>query len=85
MEAACEEAMKNPAVTGVVCVDKQGLCMHSSGAVPEGTSGSVAELALHAEKLVGEGAVISLCSAQSKVVLSRSEGFVTALFMQPDQ
>ena len=75
--------MRNPAVLGVVCVDKQGLCMHTSGTVPE-ACGSIAELALHAEKLVGDGAVVSLSSAQSKVVLSRSEAYVTALFMQPD-
>mmetsp|Transcript_2006 Transcript_2006/g.3191 ORF Transcript_2006/g.3191 Transcript_2006/m.3191 type:complete len:88 (-) Transcript_2006:198-461(-) len=81
---ACATAMAKPGVLGVLCVDSQGLTLHSQGSVPESSSGSVAELAVHAQLLGGgdEGAVVTVETAQRKVLVSRSDGVTTAIFMQ---
>ena len=84
MEAVCADAMSKPGVTGVLCVDSQGLCLHSQGAVPDASSGAVAELAAHAVLLGGDAStVIAVESAQRKVLVSRADGVTTAIFMQP--
>ena len=84
MEAACTEAMRQPGVIGVMCVDGQGLCLQSQGEVPE-VSGCVAEIASQAQVLClgDEGAVVSVESAERKVLLSRVSGVTTAIFMRP--
>jgi hypothetical protein len=84
MEAACTEAMRQPGVIGVMCVDGQGLCLQSQGEVPE-VSGCVAEIASQAQVLCqgDEGAVVSVESAERKVLLSRVSGVTTAVFMRP--
>ena len=85
LASACADAMSKPGVTGVLCVDSQGLCLHSQGAVPDASSGSIVELAQHAA-LVGGGdasTVVSVESAQRKVLISKSDGITTAIFMQP--
>ncbi|KAL1520901.1 hypothetical protein AB1Y20_022462 [Prymnesium parvum] len=84
LAAACAEAMSRPGVTGVLCVDTQGLCLHSQGAVPDASSGSVAELAQHAALLGGDPSTcVCVESAQRKVLISKSAGITTAIFMQP--
>eukprot|EP00964_Phaeocystis_antarctica_P045631 scaffold26280_cov58-Phaeocystis_antarctica.AAC.6 len=84
MEAACTEAMRQPGVIGVMCVDGQGLCLQSQGEVPE-VSGCVAEIVSQAQVLCqgDEGAVVSVESAERKVLLSRVSGVTTAIFMRP--
>ena len=84
MEAACTDAMRQPGVIGVMCVDGQGLCLQSQGEVPE-VSGCVAEIASQAQVLCqgNEGAVVSVESAERKVLLSRVSGVTTAVFMRP--
>ena len=83
LAAVCEEAMGKPDVVGVACVDEQGLCMHVHGDVPE-AHGSIAALTTHAALLCGgeSKAVVSIMCADRKVLLSRSEGITTAIFMQ---
>ena len=84
MEAACTEAMRQPGVIGVMCVDSQGLRLQSQGEVPD-ASGCVAEIASQAQLLCqgDEGAVVSVESAERKVLLSRVSGVTTAIFMRP--
>ena len=82
MEAACTEAMRQPGVIGVMCVDGQGLCLQSQGEVPE-VSGCVAEIASQAQLLCQGDAVVSVESAERKVLLSRVSGVTTAVFMRP--
>jgi small ubiquitin-related modifier len=84
LETACTEAMRQPGVIGVMCVDEQGLCLQSQGTVPE-VSGCVAELAKQAQVLCqgDEGTVVSVESAERKVLLSRVGGVTTAIFMRP--
>lgn len=83
LDAACEDAMQQPGVVGVVCVDAHGLCLRSLGEVQEQT-GSIAEIVRHAEILNGgDNAVVSISSAHRKVLLRRSEGVTLAIFMQP--
>lgn len=84
MEAACTEAMRQPGVIGVMCVDGQGLRLQSQGEVPE-VSGCVAEIVSQAQVLCqgDEGAVVSVESAERKVLLSRFSGVTTAIFMRP--
>ena len=85
LESACAAAMAKPGVMGVLCVDSQGLCLHSQGAVPDSSSGAVAELVAHAALLGGgdAGTVVSVESSQRKVLVSRADGVTTAIFMQP--
>ena len=37
--SAAAAALEKPGVLGVLCVDKQGLCLHSEGSVPAGERG----------------------------------------------
>ena len=61
--------------------DSHGLHLYSKGNVPE-ASGSVAEIVAHAQVLAGDdGAVVRIESAQRVVLLSKSDGVTTALFM----
>lgn len=84
LAAACAEAMSREGVTGVLCVDSEGLCLHSQGAVPDASSGSVAELVQHASVLGGDSAtVVCVESAHRKVLVSKNAGVTTAVFMQP--
>eukprot|EP00316_Scyphosphaera_apsteinii_P006475 CAMPEP_0119336568 /NCGR_PEP_ID=MMETSP1333-20130426/92106_1 /TAXON_ID=418940 /ORGANISM="Scyphosphaera apsteinii, Strain RCC1455" /LENGTH=95 /DNA_ID=CAMNT_0007347391 /DNA_START=49 /DNA_END=336 /DNA_ORIENTATION=+ len=85
LSSTSEDAMRTPGVLGVAVVDAQGLCLHSQGAVPT-ACGSIAELATHAYRLSGnqDDAIVSVVSAQQKVLISSSGGVTTALFMQPD-
>eukprot|EP00966_Prymnesium_polylepis_P141296 3263283-Prymnesium_polylepis.1 len=84
LASAAADAMGKPGVTGVLCVDSQGLCLHSQGAVPDASSGSVAELAQHASLLGSDSStVVCVESAQRKVLISKSDGVTTAIFMQP--
>ena len=48
LETACSEALQQPGVVGVVCVDSQGLNLYSKGSVPD-ASGSVAQVVRAAE------------------------------------
>eukprot|EP00308_Calcidiscus_leptoporus_P012851 CAMPEP_0119357646 /NCGR_PEP_ID=MMETSP1334-20130426/5998_1 /TAXON_ID=127549 /ORGANISM="Calcidiscus leptoporus, Strain RCC1130" /LENGTH=225 /DNA_ID=CAMNT_0007371939 /DNA_START=39 /DNA_END=720 /DNA_ORIENTATION=+ len=84
LATVCEEAMGKPGVVGVACVDEQGLCLSVQGDVPE-AHGSIAALTTHAALLCGSDlkAVVSIMCADRKVLLSRSEGITTAIFMQP--
>ena len=81
--AAASAALEKPGVLGVLCVDKQGLSLHSEGSVAAGSAGAVAEIAKHALALAGDDAVVTVEGAQGKILLSRSEGVTTALFMEP--
>eukprot|EP00965_Chrysotila_dentata_P261850 6214381-Pleurochrysis_carterae.AAC.1 len=84
LSEVCEEAMSQPGVQGVVCVDEQGLCLHALGIVPK-ASGSLAALATHARALTGDDAsVVSVVSSANRVVISKNEGITTALFLMPD-
>jgi len=82
MEGVCETAMQSPGVLGVMCVDSHGLCLASQGDVPQ-ASGAIAEIAAQASSLVEDGALICITSPTRKVMVSRSEGVTTAIFMDP--
>ena len=75
--------MQKEGVLGVLCVDSQGLCLASAGAVPEAQAGVVAALSAHSRALLGADAVATVESPQSKVVLTNCESAAVALFMQP--
>ena len=77
----CATAMLKEGVVGVLCVDGQGLCLHSEGAVPDGCSGAVADMAARGLTLTGEGSVISAEGPGGKVLISRCDGATIALFM----
>ena len=79
----CAIAMRKEGVLGVLCVDSQGLCLHSEGEVPDGCSGAVAEMALRSLTLAGDDAVVTVEAAERKVVISRSDSVTIALFMSP--
>ena len=81
--SVCAAAMEKEGVLGVLCVDEEGLRLHSAGEVPEATAGAVAEMARDGRALVGSDAVVTVESPQGKALLSRCEGAVLALFMQP--
>jgi predicted regulator of Ras-like GTPase activity (Roadblock/LC7/MglB family) len=77
------KALEKPGVLGVMCVDKQGLCLHAEGSATTASAGAIAELSKHALALSGEGAVATVEGPQGKVVLARSDDVTTALFMEP--
>ena len=85
LESACGEAMQQPGVLGVVCADSQGLSLYSKGAVPDASSGAVAQIVATAAELCGgdDGTTVRIESAQRIVVLSKADGVTTALFMAP--
>jgi hypothetical protein len=78
----CEQAMQKDGVVGVMCVDTQGLCLHSAGAVPEGKAGMVAAISAQCRELLGADAVATVESTNGKVLLSHCEEAAVALFMQ---
>lgn len=84
MDAACTEAMRQPGVIGVMCVDSQGLCLKSEGTVPE-VAGCLAAISMQAQVLCqgSEGATVSVESPERKVLLSRVGDVTTAIFMRP--
>ena len=55
----CAVAMRTEGVVGVLCVDAQGLSLHSEGQVPDGCSGAVAEMGSRGFALVGDGGVVT--------------------------
>uniref|UniRef100_A0A7S2I5N1 Late endosomal/lysosomal adaptor and MAPK and MTOR activator 5 n=1 Tax=Haptolina brevifila TaxID=156173 RepID=A0A7S2I5N1_9EUKA len=81
--STCAAALQKEGVIGAMCVDANGLALHSEGTVPEGCSGAVAELASQSFALVGDDAVVTAEAPKGKVLISRSEGVTIALFMQP--
>lgn len=81
LAAVCEEAMQKEGVVGVMCVDTQGLCLHSVGAVPEGKAGAIAAMSAQHRALLGADAVATVESAQGKVLLSHCDDAAIALFM----
>jgi hypothetical protein len=81
--AACATAMQKDGVIGVVCVDANGLVLHTEGTVPQNCGGSVAELASRGLVLAGDGAVVTAESPTGKLLVSRSEGVTIAMFMRP--
>ena len=85
LKMVCDEAMQKPGVIGVACVDPQGLCLLTQGEIPDAVAGCIAELAAQAQLLCGgdDGAVVTVETPERKVLLSRSAGVTTALFMLP--
>ena len=81
--SVCAAAMDKEGVLGVMCVDGQGLCLHSVGKVPEATAGAVAAMTTHGQALLGADSVVTIESPQGKVLLSTCEGGTVALFMEP--
>ena len=77
---ACNAALEKEGVVGVVAVDRQGLCLHSSGTVADGSAGAIAELAQQSRVLLGNDAVVTVESPQGKIMLSRCEDATVALF-----
>ena len=75
--------MDKEGVIGVMCVDGQGLALHSAGTVPDASAGAVAELSAKSSLLLGADAVVTVESPQGKAMLSRCEGATVAVFMQP--
>ena len=73
--------MQTEGVLGVMCVDAQGLCLHSEGSVPEASAGAVAAMAAQSCTLLGSDAVVTVESTQGKILLSRCEGATVAIFM----
>ena len=81
--SVCAAAMEKEDVLGVLCVDAQGLCLHSAGQVPDATAGAVAAMAAHSKTLFGSDAVVTVDSPQGKALLSQCEDATVAIFMQP--
>ena len=81
LSTACAAAMQSEGVAGVMCVDSQGLCLHSEGKVPEASAGAIAAMTTQSSALLGSDAVVSVESPQGKILLSRCEGATVAIFM----
>lgn len=81
--AGLSGTLEKPGVLGVMAVDKQGLCLHAEGSATGASAGAIGEISKHALTLCGDGAVVTIETPQSKVLLSRVEDVTTALFMDP--
>ena len=77
----CADAMRTEGVVGVLCVDAQGLSLHSEGQVPDGCSGTVAEMGSRGFALVGDGGVVTAEGPLGKVLISLCNGATVAIFM----
>ena len=77
----CAVAMRTEGVVGVLCVDAQGLSLHSEGQVPDGCSGTVAEMGSRGFALVGDGGVVTAEGPMGKVLISLCNGATVAIFM----
>ena len=72
LQAACATAMQTEGVLGVMCVDPQGLCLHSEGKVSDSSSGAVAAMANQSRALLGGDAVVTVESSQGKILLTNA-------------
>ncbi|CAL1528882.1 unnamed protein product [Lymnaea stagnalis] len=83
LEMQLEESIHNPGITGVLCVDNNGLCLGAKGSAPLKACGSISALAGQAAKLAnpnGPTPVICLESEHGIVLIKKTDKLTTALF-----
>ncbi|XP_059179487.1 ragulator complex protein LAMTOR5-like [Physella acuta] len=84
LEKQLEEAFRMPGVSGIVCVDNNGLCLGSKGTVPKQSCGSLSALTQQASKLStganGPTPVICLESEHGTVLIKKTDKLTTAIF-----
>jgi len=83
MDKQMEEAFRIPGISGVMCVDKNGLVLGDKGTVPNGSGGALSALTQQASRLRGGKAgnpVICLESEAGSVLIKRTDDLTTAVF-----
>lgn len=84
LEKQMEEAFRIPGISGVMCVDKNGLLLGGKGNVPHHASGSLGALTNQASKLTGGNStsspVICLESEAGCVLIKKTDDLTTAMF-----
>ncbi|XP_022081031.1 ragulator complex protein LAMTOR5-like [Acanthaster planci] len=77
LERLLDETLSNPGVVGVLCADKQGLCLSAKGTASPESSGIVVALSQQAALLKPETSttpVICLESDKGNVLVKSHEG-----------
>ncbi|XP_013395099.1 ragulator complex protein LAMTOR5 homolog [Lingula anatina] len=83
LERQLDETMNNPGVVGVLCADKQGLCLGARGTGERQTCGLITSLAETAQKLhpdESSSPVISIETDNMQILIKSKEGITTAVY-----
>ncbi|BFZ10781.1 hypothetical protein BsWGS_13820 [Bradybaena similaris] len=84
LEKQMDEAFRLPGVSGIVCVDNNGLCLGAKGVIPGQCNGSISTLAAQASKLSrsvnAPNPVICLESEHGSVLIKKTDHLTTAIF-----
>uniref|UniRef100_A0A0B7B9E3 Late endosomal/lysosomal adaptor and MAPK and MTOR activator 5 n=1 Tax=Arion vulgaris TaxID=1028688 RepID=A0A0B7B9E3_9EUPU len=84
LDKQMDEAFRLPGVSGIICVDNNGLCVSAKGVIPRQCSGSLNALANQAAKLApspnSASPVICLESEHGSVLLKKADNLTTAIF-----
>ncbi|XP_005106669.1 ragulator complex protein LAMTOR5 [Aplysia californica] len=84
LEKQMEEAFRIPGISGVMCVDKNGLLLGGKGNVPRHASGSLSALTNQASRLSpgnpSSSPVICLESEAGSVLVKKTDNLTTAMF-----
>uniref|UniRef100_A0A0B7A4B9 Late endosomal/lysosomal adaptor and MAPK and MTOR activator 5 n=1 Tax=Arion vulgaris TaxID=1028688 RepID=A0A0B7A4B9_9EUPU len=88
MEKALEKEMDEVChlseVSGIICVDSNGLCLGAKGNIPQQCSGYLSALATQAAKLSQNGSavdpVICLETEHGSLLVKKADNMTTAIF-----
>ncbi|CAG5120616.1 unnamed protein product [Candidula unifasciata] len=85
LEKQMDEAFRLPGVSGIICVDNNGLCLGAKGVIPGQCNGSICALAVQASKLSPSPMhlVLSFALSQSmgkSVLIKKTDQLTTAIF-----
>lgn len=85
LESELEETMNNPGVVGVLCSDKQGLCLSAKGTASPESAGLISALAQQAAQLLPDSTppVICIESDKGNVMIKTHENVTMAIHKMP--
>ncbi|XP_041347815.1 ragulator complex protein LAMTOR5-like [Gigantopelta aegis] len=83
LEKQLDETFRIPGVTGVLCTDKNGLCLAAKGTAKKQTSGPISALARQAKDVssqAGTSPVVCIESETGSVLIKSEDGLTVAVF-----
>ncbi|XP_072027039.1 ragulator complex protein LAMTOR5-like [Amphiura filiformis] len=86
LESHLEETLNNPGVVGVLCTDKQGLCLTAKGTASPDSAGLVSAIAQQASQLLPDNnsaPVICIESDKGNVMIKTHEDITMAIHKMP--
>ncbi|VEL28942.1 unnamed protein product [Protopolystoma xenopodis] len=80
LEKCLDDVFKYPKVTGVACIDSEGLCILSRGDIEPSSSGLMNSIYKHARELENDDELVVVVEKEdSSVFLCRSNKVLTAI------